>query len=44
LGKSIEEGQEWIKGKLEKDYLKLSAKSKEKYKNEFETVIRILTA
>jgi uncharacterized protein len=43
-GKSIEEGQKWIKEKLEKDYKKLSDKSKEKYKNEFEVIIKTLEA
>ena len=42
IGHSIEEGQEWIKEKLEKDYKKLSEKSKEKYKNEFEVIVRAL--
>jgi uncharacterized protein len=41
MGKSIEEGQEWIKKKLEKDYKKLSEKSKEKYINEFEVIIEL---
>jgi uncharacterized protein len=42
MNKTIEEGQNWIKRKLEKDYIKLSERSKEKYKNEFETVIKLL--
>jgi len=42
MGHSIEEGQKWIKEKLEKDYKKLSERSKEKYKNEFETIIKVL--
>jgi uncharacterized protein len=42
MGKSIEEGQKWIKEKLEKDYKKLSERSKEKYKNEFEVIIKAL--
>jgi uncharacterized protein len=42
MGKSIEEGQKWIKEKLEKDYKKLSERSREKYKNEFATIIKVL--
>ncbi|MDR2476754.1 MAG: HD domain-containing protein [Treponema sp.] len=42
MGKTIEEGQKWIKGKLEKDYKKLSERSKEKYKNEFDIIINLL--
>ncbi|MDR2150167.1 MAG: HD domain-containing protein [Spirochaetaceae bacterium] len=42
MHKTIEEGQEWIKGKLEKDYKKLSERSKEKYKEEIETIIKLL--
>jgi len=42
MKKSIEEGQKWIKKKLEKDYLKLSEKSREKYGNEFKVFIKIL--
>jgi uncharacterized protein len=42
MGKTIEEWREWIKGKLEKDYKKLSEKSKEKYKKEFNMIIKLL--
>jgi len=42
MEKDIEEGQNWIKEKLEKDYKKLSEKSKEKYKKEFDIIIKIL--
>jgi len=42
MGKNIEDGQIWIKEKLEKDYRKLSEKSKEKYKKEFEIIIKAL--
>jgi uncharacterized protein len=42
MGKSIEDGQKWVKAKLEKDYRKLSERSKAKYKTEFETIIKIL--
>jgi uncharacterized protein len=42
MGKSMDEGQKWVKEKLEKDYVKLSEKSKEEYSNEFRTVIKIL--
>ncbi|MDR1867318.1 MAG: HD domain-containing protein [Treponema sp.] len=42
MGKTMEEGQKWIKRKMEKDYNKLSERSKLKYKNEFETVIKLL--
>ena len=42
MGKNLEDGQRWIKEKLEKDYKKLSKKGKEKYKNEFESVLKIL--
>ena len=42
MGKTIEEGQGWIKVKLEKDYKKLSEKSKEKYKKEFDMIIKLL--
>ena len=42
MGKNIEDGQKWIKDKLEKDYKKLSERSKEKYKNEFEIIIKAL--
>jgi uncharacterized protein len=39
---SIDEGQEWVKNKLKKDYQKLSERSKMKYKNEFEIITKIL--
>jgi uncharacterized protein len=42
MDKTIEEGQEWIKRKLGKDYKKLSERSKEKYKKEFEIIIKLL--
>ena len=42
MGKSIEEGQNWIREKLEKDYKKLSDRSKNKYKDEFNHVITLL--
>jgi uncharacterized protein len=42
MGKSIEEGQEWIKKKIEKDYKKLSERSKIKYNDEFEAAITLL--
>jgi uncharacterized protein len=42
MGKNIEDGQKWVKNKLEKDYRKLSERSKEKYKNEFEIIIKAL--
>ena len=42
MNKTMEEGKIWIKGKLERDYEKLSERSKEKYKNEFKTVIKLL--
>jgi hypothetical protein len=41
MGKTIDEGQRWIKGKLEKDYKKLSERSKEKYRKEFD-IIKLL--
>jgi uncharacterized protein len=44
MGKSIEEGQKWVKEKLEKDYKKLSERRKEKYRNEFESIIKALEA
>jgi uncharacterized protein len=42
MNKTIEEGQRWIKGKLEKDYKKLSERSKEKYRKEFNIIIKLL--
>jgi uncharacterized protein len=42
MNKNIEEGQKWIKGKIEKDYKKLSERSKEKYRNEFCVIINLL--
>jgi uncharacterized protein len=42
MNKTIDEGQRWVKEKMEKDYKKLSEKSKIKYKKEYETVIKIL--
>ena len=42
MNKTIEEGQKWIKGKLEKDYKKLSERSKEKYRKEFGIIIKLL--
>jgi uncharacterized protein len=42
MHKNIEEGQKWIKEKIEKDYKKLSNKSKQKYRNEFNTIIKLL--
>jgi uncharacterized protein len=42
MGKSIEEGQNWIREKLEKDYKKLSDRSKNKYKDEFDHAIQLL--
>ena len=42
MGKSIDEGQKWIKEKLEKDFKKLSEKSKEKYGNNFKKMIAAL--
>lgn len=42
MNMSIEKGQDWIKHKLEKDYIKLSERSREKYRNEFDTLIRLL--
>jgi hypothetical protein len=34
--------KKWIKEKLEKDYKKLSEKSKVKYANEFKIIIKLL--
>ncbi|MDR2808783.1 MAG: HD domain-containing protein [Spirochaetaceae bacterium] len=42
MGKSIEEGQKWIKEKIKKDYKKISERSKTKYKDEYETIIKLL--
>jgi uncharacterized protein len=42
MNKTIEEGQRWIKGKLERDYKKLSKRGKEKYGEKFNTVIKLL--
>jgi hypothetical protein len=42
MGKTIKEGQKWIKEKLEKDYRKLSERSKEKYIKEFDIIIKLL--
>ena len=39
---SIPEGTKYVKGKLERDYDRLSAKSKELLKNRYETIIEIL--
>jgi uncharacterized protein len=43
MDKNIEEGQKWIKEKLEKDYKKLSEKSKIKYVNEFKVISKLLS-
>jgi hypothetical protein len=42
MNKSIEEGQKWIKGKIEKDYKKLSERSRVKYRNAFYVIINLL--
>jgi uncharacterized protein len=42
MNKTIEDGQNWVKTKLEKDYKKLSEKSKEKYKNEYNIILKLL--
>jgi uncharacterized protein len=42
MNKSIDNGQNWVKEKLEKDYEKLSNESKKRYKNEFELIIGLL--
>jgi hypothetical protein len=42
MGKGIDEGQKWIKEKLEKDFKKLSRKGKEKYGNNFKIMIEAL--
>ncbi|MCL2831957.1 MAG: HD domain-containing protein [Treponema sp.] len=42
MNKTIEEGQNWIKSKLQKDYIKLSPGSKENYKAEFDNLIKLL--
>lgn len=39
---SIPEGTEYVKGKLERDYNRLSTKSKERLKDRYETIIEIL--
>jgi uncharacterized protein len=39
---TIEEGHKWVYEKIKKDYIKLSSISKEKYENEFKTIIKIL--
>jgi uncharacterized protein len=43
MDKNIEEGQKWIQEKLEKDYKKLSEKSKIKYVNEFKVISKLLS-
>jgi len=42
MGKSIDEGQKWIKEKLERDFEKLSERGKERYKNEFDVIIKLM--
>lgn len=42
LGMNIEDGQRWIREKIIKDYRKLSAGSREKYKADFEYMIALL--
>ena len=42
MERSIEDGQKWIKRKLEKDFQKLSERSKDRYRNEFDAVMRLL--
>ncbi len=41
-GMSIEEGQEFVRGKLERSFRKLSTKSKECYKDKYRQVMRVL--
>ncbi len=44
MGLSIEDGTEFVKKKLERDYNKLSAKTREILKNRYENIINVLFA
>ncbi len=44
MGLSIEDGTEFVKKKLERDYNKWSAKTREILKNRYENIINVLFA